>query len=171
MNNLNYDGLKHPFLDEYLKSLFPDLQLYLRDGFWVTNAADVTQLEKLIADFDPLPAAKLDALEKIDNWHSATLNVQVAGYSQTEIDTWPVKLTVAKAYLAGTATQAEIAGLEFEAPIHNRTTQSHAERIVERAGAYFYVISELAYQRDYAKNAVNQATKLSQVEHVLTQLN
>ncbi len=143
---------------------------------WVEADAAVRINHKYDGEtFTPPPApvisledAKANALAEVNATHASYLRALLESASQEERDTWPVKVKVATAYLAGTATDAQTVLIETEATGGNIAPDELAEKIISKDAAYHGHIGQGAALRASGRAAVKAAATHDELQAALT---
>ncbi|MBF9049879.1 FAD-binding dehydrogenase [Roseobacter sp. HKCCD9010] len=109
----------------------------------------------------PFEDAKANALAEVNAAHASYLRALLESASQEERDTWPIKASAAKAYMAGTATDAQTALIETEAAGGGISPDDLAEKIINKNeledAAYHDHIGQAAALRASGRAAVKAA--------------
>ncbi|MBF9049881.1 FAD-binding dehydrogenase [Roseobacter sp. HKCCD9010] len=106
----------------------------------------------------PFEEAKASAIATVYDTHASYLRQATDNATPEERDTWPAKSAAATAYLAGTATAAQIAFMDAAAARDGVTPDGLAGTIITKADAYLGHIGQADDLRASGRAAVEAAT-------------
>lgn len=134
-------------------------------------AAGALRLEGVVstpAPTTPLDQAKTSAQKQIDDHHATVITKLVGSPTQTEKDTWAMKLETASALAAG--TEPTIAGKTFLSSAGITTQEEQlawTKSVIGKSAAYASIVGVGEKLRSSARQAIKDATTTDEVNAAL----
>lgn len=119
---------------------------------------------------DYLDKLKTQAVAKIDARHDQMITKLVGNPSQSEINTWPEKVRVAKEYIEGDEDHENALLSMRDSEDADKTAEQMALKIIGKSNLYGMVIFPAAAIRGTAKNNIKAATTAEEIENILNAL-
>lgn len=95
-------------------------------------------------------------------------NALTAGYSESEMRSWPTKYDAARAYLDDTAADWQASMIATEAQLRGVSAADLAALVITRGNAFALASAALAGIRGAGDAAITAATTVEQIEAALT---
>ncbi len=141
-----------------------------QDGVIPKDQTPITTNEAEALRFPPIAieTIKTNALTRIDQFHSAVIDKLVGSPTQTEKDTWAMKLDTANAIALGQPVAAAGAAFLHAAGLNDTTAQNNwARTVLVKSTGYAQVVGVAERLRDAAKTAVKAASDEAGVQAAL----
>lgn len=112
---------------------------------------------------------KASAKESVRLYAEAAGKELISSYPEVEVQSWPVKVAAAEAYLAGTATQRQTDMLTAESNIVGVTIDQLANTIIAKAAVFEQAAAQIAGMRQKVYAQIDAATTKAEIDTILNQ--
>ncbi len=153
---------KHEYLISELERL--GVSIYKVDGEWVYNQSDEQLITDTLNNFDPLPASRKKAIERINEQSQTVMSAIESEYPSFEKLTWPTQKSEAESWdvykAASTPTLDAIAaarGMDRDALI---------QKTLDKVRAFSQLAAQVAGKRQFYEDQIKESTDIEWLETV-----